>query len=179
MIKIDNNDVSKLLSDLDFSWHMALGPCGNYYLGYAERGIILSLLTYKRICDIIEGDIRKCDLDFNEIYGDSAYDIAFEKGIIAYKYRKEAWWKYFEESEDKVDALERAINYINMDNFHIITRNDKLLIPDFITNSEDRKPLNNVLQKWMNILPGYNLSRESVSDELWLYALKKMRKRRS
>lgn len=176
---MDNNDVSKLLSDLDFSWHMVLGSCGNYYLGYAERGIILSLLTYKRICDIIEGDIRKCDRDFNEIYGDSAYDIAFEKGIIAYKYRKEAWWKYFEESEDKVDALERAINYINMDNFHIITRNDKLLIPNFITNSEDRKPLNNVLQKWMDILPGYNLSRESVSDELWLYALKKMRKRRS
>ena len=66
-----------------------------------------------------------------------------------------------------------------MDNFHNITRNDKLLIPNFITNSEDRKPLNNVLQKWMDILPGYNLSRESVSDELWLYALKKMRKRRS
>lgn len=176
---MDNNDVSKLLSDLDFSWHMVLGPCGNYYLGYAERGIILSLLTYKRICDIIEGDIRKCDPDFNEIYGDSAYDIAFEEGIIANKYRKEARWKYFEESEDKVDALERAINYINMDNFHIITRNDKLLIPNFIAHSKDRKPLNNVLQKWMDILPGYNLSRESVSDELWLYALKKMRKRRS
>lgn len=176
---MDNNDVSKLLSDLDFSWHMVLGPCGNYYLGYAERGIILSLLTYKRICDIIEGDIRKCDPDFNEIYGDSAYDIALEEGIIAYKYRKEARWKYFEESEDKVDALERAINYINMDNFHIITRNDKLLIPNFIAHSKDRKPLNNVLQKWMDILPGYNLSRESVSDELWLYALKKMRKRRS
>lgn len=175
---MDDNDVFKLLSDLDFSWHMVLGPCGNYYLGYAERGIILSLLTYKRICDVIEGDIRKCDPDFNEIYGDSAYDIAFEEGVIAYKYRKEARWKHFEESEDKVDALKCAIDYINMDNFHIIARNDKLLIPNFIADSEDRKPLNKVLQKWMDILPGYDLSRESVSDELWLYILEKMRKRR-
>ena len=159
------------INKLDSDWHRILGVEGNYYLGQEENKLMLSLLTYKRICDICEDQF--VTVTGSETMDFSRYHEGYLDGLFKYDYRESWSWAYVFSQKNVAVAFEEAVNGINTSNYSNIAYGDKL-IPIYRVPQECHA----VLLSWSDILAGCRLGEKDLSEDDWLLLSKWLRTRK-
>lgn len=155
------DELYRAYSAMVSEWHRILGCSGNYYEGSYLAQYLLSVITYKRFCDFCEYQIS---LVTNTIDSDECDEFIDES--CDYCYPPKARWKYVSGADNKVLALNNAINVINEKNFINIPYGTKI-IPDYSCHMRNEKWANEVLLAWFQLIDPIQLSPSQISTEDW------------
>lgn len=158
------------LYKLEDIWHHVLELSGNFWLGHYLRSLIMTIITYKRVCDVCESETRRLKVDSfleNESDIEDYYTIAYEENAIIYKYSDENSWSTVAASDNKVAALEQAIRSLNESRLGV-NGDSADEIPLFYCQNSDESYINGVLNKWFEELEKIDIGTDTLSDQDWL-----------
>ena len=155
-----SKDLFSILSEMEIIWHSTFGCDGNHYIGNLLGNLMLSTITYKRICDICEEQYQVV----SDVYPD--YESAYKEGACELDYKINWSWNYVTKSSDSITSLQNAIKGLNEANFINLPYGDTL-IPSFFCNASEGKEINKILSKWYTVLKKVDLSCSNLSEEDW------------
>ncbi len=163
------------LQKMETEWHRIFGLEGNYYFGNEKVDLLISFITFKRVCDICKEQYEQVedsgDIDFK------LYSECYITGSCQYDY-KESWsWEHVTSQGSPTEALKEAIDGINTSNYVNIGYGDNL-IPLFHFSCERIGLLDQVLLSWAKILDNEKLGKQKLSEEKWLAFSKMLRTRK-
>ena len=122
-------------------WHRTLGPNGDYWLGNNLDQMILSFVTYKRVCDVIAVDPER------------------------FAIRPRWTWDKYRRCRDPLKRINENVFGLNYDNFKKLAYGCSIIPPFPYFSEEDEGSIREVLKKWIKEVDSFDFA--TLNDVEW------------